>query len=442
MVKTKGGKQAKRAKPLHTDFEKLYARRDEELDLDSQEFRFTAIGTGILKEEQQHGSPSSAHSPKRLPKKERVAISELLETVEWRDEGNQYNLNTIPILRGTMSYRIPDPDVAGEQIVLRDGHKIRADVKWLGNWEPLWEMRIVAPPEHTIEDGTATAELADDLYLATLGQTHHRYRKGTKRRRRGWRYHQIVQDVCKRHRIPCGPLVKGTGWITNIDLDLSPPLEVIRQAALKEQEYTGRRLVICWRPDDNGRFCLQVRHAQRNPILYRFDEQIRQATVSPIRRAGLATAVVAVGSRKRKGGKRHRYSVRAESKTAIARFGYIERHVQMAGNVGSRSEVVARAKHDLAKNVKPVRILSNFVTTGIAFVRRGDTVFVRIPSQGFSGQAGFVFVTSVVHSLSGDDYTMKLELTWRDPLDPNMVRAEREAAMRARKRKQHGKKKG
>jgi hypothetical protein len=36
---------------------------------------------------------------------------------------------------------------------------------------------------------------------------------------------------------------------------------------------------------------------------------------------------------------------------------------------------------------------------------------------------------------------MELELTWRDPFDPNKLKADREAAARARKRAKRGKKK-
>lgn len=426
-------------KKIRTDFTRLYGKEIPDLDLNSQEFRFFLTGTD-LESDTLHTASTSRGSGTRA-KTETIEITDLLETVEWRDEGNALNLNTIPILSGTITYHTTPQELPGPRLHIRDGHRIRADVKWLGEWKPLWEMRVFTPPEHTSEDGTATAELWDDLKLATLSIADFRYRKGKTRRRKGWTYDQIVQDVCKRYRIPVGGLVNGTSRINNLSQTDTFPLDIIRQAVNHEQDWTGRRLLICWRFDDRTqRFALHVIHAQRNPILYRFENEIRNATTSPTRRARLATATVARGSGKKKGGKRKKYTVRMESTAAVARYGYIRNKINVPGNSESRAEVTRYAKASLAKNLKAVRIISNFQTTGIAFVRRGDTIDVVLPQEGFIGEAGFVFVTSVTHSLSAGDYTMTMELNWRDPFDPNIIKKERETAARARKRSKRGKK--
>jgi hypothetical protein len=51
-----------------------------------------------------------------------------------------------------------------------------------------------------------------------------------------------------------------------------------------------------------------------------------------------------------------------------------------------------------------------------------------------------MFVVSATHTLTPDDYVMTLEMTWRDPLDPNVSRKMRETAQRKSKRQKHGKK--
>jgi hypothetical protein len=437
---SKGQKEHRKRHHLRTDMERLYREKRNPLRLDDQEFRFTLI----------------------RPELTNVDFSDRLESCEWRDEGNAYNLNTIPVLRGSVTWRQDDRDLGLDPINVRDGHQVRCDVKWLGNWEPLWQMRIIAPPSHTLEDGAATAEVADDLILATLSRGNFRYRKGKKKHKRGWRYTEIVADVAERYGIPLGKMVKGEAWIANLHQTATSPLEIIRQAVMKEQEKTGRRFIIVWRPQKDAnapggwRFCLNVIHPTRNPLLYTMRDQIRSATSEPLRRSKFATSVVVTGSQKKKGGKRRKLRVRVNADgrgnrpkrgkkrlgdNLIKRYGFIERHLTMPGNDLSRQDLIDRAKHELAVQSVPTRRLSNFVHYGIAFVRRGDVVLVDLPEEGYSGKRAYMFVVSVTHSLSPDDYTMTLELTWKDPLDPEVTRKMREKALRAKKRAERGKRK-
>jgi hypothetical protein len=440
----KGQKQHKKQKTLHTDFNKLYGVKKPVIRLDEQEFRLVLVRPGY---------PNTN-------------FTDRLESVEWRDEGNQLNLNSIPVLRGTINWRRDDPDLKNPRLELRDGDQVRCDVKWLGRWQPLWKMRIISPPQHTLEDGTATAEIADDLILATLSRGDFRYTKGKKHKRRknGWRYHDIVADVCRRYRIPMGSIVKGKSRIDNLDLKNVSPLEAIRQAVQKEQEHTGLRYVITWRPyKRHGKtyFALNVTHPARNSMLLVMGDQIRAAVSEPTRRAKFATSIIATASQGKKKGKRKKVEVRvtADGKqnrkkgkkpahsefdpqytgNLVRRYGFIERHITVKGDP-SQKELRDNAKDALAKEAAQVRVLSNFTHYGVAFVRRGDVERIALPEEGFAGKQAYMFVVSATHTLTPDDYVMTLEMTWRDPLDPNVSRKMRETAQRKSKRQKHGKK--
>jgi hypothetical protein len=122
------------------------------------------------------------------------------------------------------------------------------------------------------------------------------------------------------------------------------------------------------------------------------------------------------------------------SKKGVQRYGYIEREQKYAYRVESKRELRLRAQRSLARSMRPVRLLENFTHPGIASLRRGDAIRVSIPSEGYIGAQGIVFVIGVTHTLSAGDYTMTMTLGLHDPMDPNKIRAEREAALRARKR--------
>lgn len=404
----------------------VFGRETPDFDLDSQEFRFT----GLLSD----GS--------------RVDLGGLLESVEWKDEGSVWNVNTITSMTGTITYRKGDP-LLGATTVLQAGNRIRCDVKWHGRWQHLWEMRIQTPPQVAVEDGTATAQLADDLQLASRSVSIKRYRKGTHVRRRGWKYDEIVVDICRAFRIPVNTLVKGQAWMTlTSDIHRVSPLEVIRQAVAKEQSYTGRRFVIYWRANAAGRYGVTVAHPARNNTLYVLGPQIITANIENTYQTAddgtgmFATAIVANGSTKKgKNGKRVKFLHREVAPASVLRqFGYIEHRFHVKGNVDGASEVINGAKAELAARLKQTKVIAGLTHPGIAYVRRGDTVRVSIPSEGFTGGVGIMFVTSVIHTLTAGSYTMALDLQTLDPLDPVKMKAERDIAIRAQKRAAKGKK--
>ena len=135
---------------------------------------------------------------------------------------------------------------------------------------------------------------------------------------------------------------------------------------------------------------------------------------------------------KGKKAKRKKYTARVFDKAAVDQFGYIKREVKIPGTIDSQGEIEEKAKAELAKLVKPTYNVT-LTHPGIAFIRRGDAVDVSIPEEGISGRTGLMYVRSVVHNLSSDDYTMDLTLTYDDPLDPAKLQKEKDAAMRARK---------
>lgn len=400
---------------LKTNFSQLYGLTAAPVDLNSQEFRFTAL--------RPQGN---------------VPIGPLLEQVQWSDQGNDLqSINSIPVLTGEIHYRLPDTKQMWDHLKLTLGDRIRCDVRWKGEWQALWQMRIIQPPALDLIDGSISAQLADDLTLMGAPQEgRFRYVAKKGNHKNGWTYDEIVRDVCRLWKVPVVSLVKGTKRIKNFDPDGQPftPLEAIRLAVNEEVAWSGNRLVISWRPKKGGGFGLRVAHPAREPYLYTLRGQITAGTVEPIRPAELATAVYVSGVLKRTKGRKTRIHHKELAKASIVqRYGYIERRVS-AGTVDSRADLVAFAKRQLAKKLVLRRQITDLQHPGIAFVRRGDAVRVSIPEEGFSGQAGILFVTSVTHTYQPGTYTMSLTLFTKDPLDPSTIQNEKDKAERARKR--------
>jgi len=134
--------KTKHKKKIKTDLVKTYGREETPLRLNEQEFRFAAVRPGL-------GT---------------IPLDGWIESVEWNEEGSEdaTELNMIPVLRGSITLRKNHPDSPAKFPTLRDGHRLRCDVKWFGNWKPLWEMRMLND-RLSIEDGSLTFELQDDI---------------------------------------------------------------------------------------------------------------------------------------------------------------------------------------------------------------------------------------------------------------------------------------
>jgi hypothetical protein len=417
---------ASKVKPLRQDLAHVYPGAALPFDLGQTQFRFTAI----------------------RPDFGNVVVDDIIETIEWRDEGPESessggsatDLNTIPILRGSVTLHKPDPDLFSNSTLRKiyNGHRLRCEVFWWDRWRPLWEMRMNTD-ETDIDSGEWRFDLEDDMAQLALTNISCRFKKGKKSHTRGWYYHEIVRAVCRKYGIPVGQLARGTHRIASFHEDDQPIMLVLYDALQREIDYTGRNYVMRWGPY-KGKFCLNITPLRRNPFLYTLSSQIRSATAQQRRRGTLATTVTMHGTAK-KGHKRTKIKVKVTDRAGAKRYGYIERTIGVPGNVDSVSEARNYAKRTLAKGLKPVRLLDNFTHTGIPDLRRGDAVRVAIPDEGYVGGDGIVFVTSAVHTYGSGDYTMTLSLSFIDPQDPKKLKAQREKALRAQKRAKKGKKK-
>lgn len=416
---------AQQAAAKKADFAKTYPGTVVPFDLGSTQFRFTVV----------------------RPDYGNVVVDDLVQQVEWRDEGSSYDqgvdLNAIPILRGSLTLIKPDHDGPNKLRHIFNGHRLRCEVFWGSKWRPLWEMRM-----DTDETQLASAEwrfdLADDFTLLALTNVSARYKKGKSNHRLGWFYHEIIRDLCRTYGIPVGQLARGTHRITSFTDTDQPLLLVLTDVLQREVAATGRNYVMRWGPDSKGRYALNITPLRRNPILYTLSDQIRDATLARHRRATLATTVEATGAAKKgkgKGKSRQRIKVLVTDAAGFKRYGFIKRKITLPGNIDSVSAARAYARRSLAKGLTPIRLIDNVMHTGIPDVRRGDAVRVSIPDEGYVGADGIVFVSSVTHSYGNGDYTMTLTLSFIDPQDPAKLKAQREAALRAAKRKTKGKKK-
>ena len=425
---------SKKTKKIRVDLVKAYAKPSAPLRLNEQRFRFTL---------------------RRPDFDDELDIGPYLEQCEWRDEGSEDDVNAIPILRGSITLR--KPHAKQTPMVIRDGHLIMCEVFWYAQWRPLWEMRLTQE-RVTVEDGTWSWELADDMLMLAGSNGSVTYKKGRKRRKRGYKYHEIVRLVARKYHVPLGQVAKGTEWIKSFSYDDEPLLELFRLALEKERKATGRRYVMRWGPISPStakkaagrkqkktvkqakaarrpQFGLTIVPMRRNPILYYFRDQITSAQVGRDRRDTLATVIVAEGrvkTGKGKNQKTKKLKIRVAAKKALKRYGYIIREIKL-GTVTSQKKARQRATRSLAKGLKPVRIIENFQHPGIAMLRRGDAMRVAIPEENYKGRSGVVFVTAVTHSVTASGYDMQLSLGFTDPMDPNKIKAEIEKAKRKSK---------
>lgn len=417
---------------------KLYSNTAPDVNLDQQEFRFTLIQTQATRTKTFVVRRRTLGETRRAARRaigrvnERTSIDGVVESCEWVDEGGESG-NAIPILRGTIAIRLPAPeDEQGRDPKIEDGDRVRCDVRWGGDWHEVWMMRI-AKPVTTVGDGTIRLELADDCLLLSQSRASFRYRKGKKKRKRGWKYDQIIRDIAGDFgfNVSC---VKGKAWITNLSEADASPLDMIRQAVAKESKKTKLRYAIYWR---NNR--LNVHPLRRNAMLYVLADQITEASVERSRKAEMATAIRARGSAKGKKGKRKKFSDLIVNGEAVARFGYIERPVRLSGSIDSKGELLAEGKRELAKRMKPVKKVE-LTHVGIAFVRRFDAVLVHLPEQGYEDNRGLMWVSAVTHSLSSGSYTMSVTLRVEDSIKGRTERdAVRRQAARAKREKKEKK---
>lgn len=365
------------------DLTKLYQRRLQPFDLDSQEFRTTLIRADAPHPAQQ------------------INIDGLIETLEWRYEAGN------PVLLGTM---VMQQGVPGGAVKIHDGHVLRLQVRWGGKWREIWRMRL-RDGKPSLR-GQMTWDLADDMILLQESTDYFHYTK-TKHggHPKGWLVHEIVRDVARRYRIPVGKVSKGKHYITDLSGKMTP-LQAIQKAYAIEKQATGHRFTIAWR---DGK--INVTPLRRNDIMYVLREAIEDAVVGrEDRDANFATALTVRATLKGKKGsrKKSKIEVRYVNEKAVRQDGFVHKVIS-GGNVKDHAEAVNKAKRYIAKHSVRKPTLTNVQHRGIAFLRRGDAIWVSLPQFGFSGAKAICFLSAGTWSLASGEFTMSLDVVMEDP---------------------------
>lgn len=386
------------------DLTKLYRRKLQPFDLATQDFRATLIRDDV-------------------PRARLVNIDGLIETLEWRYEpGN-------PVLLGTMTTR---RDVlSGGGLRIHDGHVLRLQVRWGGKWRELWRMRL-RDSQPSLRDQT-TWGLADDLALLQESDDWFHYTKSKKGGHpKGWLVHEIVRDVCRRYRIPVGKIAKGTHYITDLSGKMTP-LQVLQKAYAIEKQANGHRFTIAWR---NGK--LNVTPLRRNDVMYVLRDAIEDAVVGKTARdAKFATAVTVRATLKGKKGshKKSQIEVRHVNEKAVRADGFIHKVIS-GGTVKDRADADRKAKRYIATHSVRKPVITNIQHRGIAFLRRGDAIWISLPQFGFSGARAVCFLASGTWQLASGEFTMSLDVAMDDPFaHPKTRRKAKDKQTRTKKRK-------
>jgi len=381
-TKTTGREQAKNSSTgrlRQPDLTKRYKYKQPEIDLDSQQFRTTFI------------------RPDRTPKN--LLADGLIESLEWRSEGGD------PVLQGTVTLHKEED----EPMLVHEGHVLRLDVFWQGKWVELWRMRLY--DEQTTLAGSTTFALADDMRILQESVDYFHYTK-TKHggKPKGWLCHQVVRDIARRYHIPLGQVAAGKHHITDLSGEMSP-MQAIQKAYAIERRGSGHRFVMRWQAGK-----LNILPMKRNPFLYVLKDAIRDATISKAERdEGFATAVTVRASVKKHGSRKHRTLVyQYVNKAAVKKEGFVHKVLNGSG-VKDEQDARTKAKRYIAKHSVRQRTITGLQHQGIAFVRRGDAMWVSIPEYGFTGKQAIAFVSAGTWTLSGGSFTMSLDFSFDDP---------------------------
>jgi hypothetical protein len=350
-----------------------------------------------------------------------LELDEVVESWDWTDDGS--------VLSGSLTLMRPNPEDPGS-LPIGVGQRVRCQVRWAGGRYTLWEMRC-GTPQIDSGESQVTVELRDDMALLSRTRRSWSFRK-TKARKRGWYAHEIGREVCRKEGIPIGSLVRGSHRFT-LKRKKTSALDVLREVYGKEREKTGVRFIIRLR---NGK--VEVLHLQRNVALYVFEEQIERAMIQQV--AAQRPVTVIIGRARIGKGKDAKKIKHTEYRPAIVRrFGRVTEEKDY-GRVSSREELRQKVRRDLAKKIR-VKRTASLTVPGVPFVRRGDAARWKTFETGWSGSSlasrdrSFVYVTSVMHSVSSSGYSMDLDITQEDPYVADDKRRDKEARDRAKKRR-------
>lgn len=375
----------------HTDFSKEYAKQLDPVDLFRQRFRvrcFTDDGN--------------------------FDISSYCSSVTWQEQSADtlsYANQSAP-LTGSLTMTKPAlrqykkllPDAFNAMVNPKTksarfgaiGVVVRLDVahgsRHGAHFEPLWAMRCLPADDVGADSvevgqyGTWTLNLVDDLELLSMSMDDWKFTKGKKAHKKGWRCHEIALAVCRRYHVPVRSLAKGTAWMDmNVTGSIGKsPVMMMTDAYNNETAKTGKAYILRWGAPDKKypMGALEIVPFRRNNALLTLREQITDATLSRSINGNFATWITASATLKQDKGKHKKLTYEAKNDRAIKRFGLIH-HTVSYGSVGSMDELKILAKRELAFRLTPIR-QAEVVNMGVATVRRGDAVRIKIPEEGYS----------------------------------------------------------
>lgn len=332
-------------------------------------------------------------------------IDSAVESVEWRDEQS--------VLQGSIGLRRPIPDDPTSLPIGR-GHRVRCRVKYDGKMVELWQMRVLIPDVDPAT-GTVTCELLDDLDLLRRDVRDWNLRAG-KRRPKGMRSDVMARQMLKGY--PVGRLPQGKAYIKKLKRSDRSRLDMLRLIYKEEREETHRRYIVRW---ENGK--VAVKTYQRNRVLYIFEHEITEALLTVEGEARPFTVIEAKGKIGK--GKDAKTITHVEARRDIvARFG---RAVEQRnyGRVTSLAALKAKARRSYAANLR-LKYKATVTVPGVPFIRRGEGIEVRIPSEGYTGDDAMVYTTRVVHRVDSGGYWTEMDVNRVDPFEKDKARVEKE----------------
>ena len=401
----------------------------------------------------------------------------------------QYNKLLPPALSARVVNGVDRAGALGVVIIAQIGYGARYMNLWAMRVVPGYDANTAE--SITLADGTWTLNLADDLFTMAQTVADFKYTAGKKTRKQGWRCDQIALDVCTRYRVPVRTLAKGTAYfsLAHNQTHLTSPIHVISVAYQQETRRTGRTFIVRWgAPDKKHPFgALEVVPMRRNRNLAKLRQQLLDATLSRIQRPGYATKIDAHVTLAGKKCKTRKLTYTARSDAGLRRYGWVRKTINF-GRVTSEMELQVLAKRSLAQRLAPLRT-AELNHPGIATIRRGDAIHIDLPEEGYSevtlnalqtpknrspkwlisalkaaeqndptmfglpgsvpganaatpaadanvpallpvANQGIAFVTSAAHSVSAGSYTMDLQTSFIDVLDPREVRAQVDKTIR------------
>lgn len=340
------------------------------------------------------------------------------EAISWTEPDDDAG----PVVTGSATVRQP---TYARPLRFVEGDRVRIDVaeRQGAAYRELQTMRVQEVNE-TIVPGSIVLDLAVDLATAARSESSFLYAK-SKSRPRGWRFDEIVRDVCDRYGIAIGALPKGKNYYkslatkeTDAPLFNASPLDIIIAAIRKEQDVTGRRFVVRWRLDK-----LWVYPFTPSALLLEMGPAIIEAAFSRGFRSDFATALTVrnfavdssgvddTGTKKKKFRKIVVPIVNEPAaKAAQARYGVVHRNVFVT-DVDSIAEARQLGLRHLARVMRPERAFS-LTHPGVPWLRRGHTI--RVVSRENDINL-VVFVDSIQHQVSSSGYTMDVVLKFEQP---------------------------